>query len=228
MADGRFIVFEGCEGSGKSTQAELLRAGLLEQGRRVILVHEPGSTSLGQYLRSYLKSKQPLTKESELLLFEAARAQLVADEIRPALEQGYIVIADRFAASSLAYQGYGRRMDLELVRRLNDFATTGLSPHLTFLLNIDPAEGLRRVNPQLSLGLGAETAAPGRQNVEGQRRFEDQPLNFHKRVQDGYLKLAESGPERWLTIDARLPEEEVRRQVWHGVQDMLEKNQPLR
>ena len=227
MAKGLFIVFEGCEGSGKSTQAELLQTALVESGRQAILVHEPGSTNLGRYLRNYLKSKQPLTKESELLLFEAARAQLVADEIRPVLANGLIVIADRFAASTLAYQGYGRGIDIGLISRLNDFATAGIGPDITFLLDIGPEDGLKRAATQLPLGFQEEETNHGRADVEGHRRFEDQPLTFHNRVREGYLKLAKSDSEKWMIIDAGLPRAEISKQVWQTVWDLLEKVQPL-
>jgi dTMP kinase len=220
---GLFIVFEGGEGSGKSTQAEGLRLRLLEHGHQAVLVHEPGTTNLGQYLRNYLKSKQPLTKEAELLLFEAARAQLVADEIRPALERGYVVIADRFAASSLAYQGYGRRIELDLVHRLNDFATSGLSPDLTILLDIEPAQGLARVSAQLPLDLGGRSDAVGREDVEGHRRFEDQPLNFHALVRAGYRATAEENRDTWLILDARRSQSEIAEEIWDAVGPRLPK-----
>ena len=223
MTAGLFVAFEGCEGSGKSTQAERLFRRLLELGEKVTMVHEPGTTQLGAYLRDYLKSKRPLTKEAELLLFEAARAQLVADELAPRLREGYVVIADRFAASSLAYQGYGRRIDLEAVRRLNHFATGGLSPGLTVLLDVGPAEGLRRVGePQLRLALDpGESAEAGRQDLEGHRRFEDAPLTFHTRVRDGYRQMAEADPEGWVTIDASLAEQQVEELVWQAVAPRL-------
>ena len=171
MTAGLFVAFEGCEGSGKSTQAERLYQRLLQLGEKAIVVHEPGSTQLGTYLRQYLKSKLPLTKETELLLFEAARAQLVADELGPRLGEGYIVIADRFAASSVAYQGYGRRIDIEAVQRLNDFATAGLTPGLTILLDVGPSEGLRRVGePQLRMALDpTEGAEVGRRDTVDSR-----------------------------------------------------------
>ena len=133
MSNGLFIVFEGGEGSGKSTQAERLLQRLSESGRQAILVREPGTTMLGGYLRDYLKSKRPLTLESELLLFAAARAQLVAEEIRPTLERGISVIADRYTGSTVAYQGYGRGISREVVHYLNDYVTGGLAPDITFL-----------------------------------------------------------------------------------------------
>ena len=168
-------------------------------------MHEPGTTSLGQHLRSYLKSKQPITKEAELLLFESSRAQLVTQEIRPALGTGYTVISDRFSASSTAYQGHGRGIPLRQVEILNEFATGGLEPDLNILLDIEPGTGLRRATPQMSLPIGGQEEPQGRQEEEGQRRFEDEPQGFHRRVREGYLKLAQERPERWLVLDAALP-----------------------
>ena len=222
LADGLFIVFEGGEGAGKSTQAERLYRRLAEARRAALLVREPGTTPLGLHLREYLKSKQPLTPESELLLFAAARAQLVADQIRPSLEKGATVISDRFSGSTVAYQGYGRAVRRDVIDYLNNYATGGLNPDITFLLDIDPEEGLHRVGkPQLQLALSPDAAVDvGRADVEGHRRFEDQPLAFHNRVRRGYLDLAESGPN-WHIVDAALPEEELDEYIWDIVSRRL-------
>ncbi len=222
MADGMFIVFEGGEGAGKSTQAERLYRRLSEARGVALLVREPGTTPLGLHLRDYLKSGRPLTPESELLLFAAARAQLVADQIRPSLGQGTTVIADRFAGSTVAYQGRGRGIERRVIDYLNDYATGGLNPDITFLLDIDPEEGLHRVGkPQLQMALSPDDSADvGRADVEGHRRFEDQPLAFHNRVRRGYLDLAKDNPS-WHTLDARLPEEELAEQVWDIVLPLL-------
>ena len=125
MSKGLFIVFEGGEGSGKSTQADCLLQRLSEAGYQSVLVREPGTTTLGLYLREYLKSKRPLTLESELLLFAAARAQLVAEEVRPALERGITVVADRYTGSTVAYQGFGRGIRRDVIDYLNDYVTGG-------------------------------------------------------------------------------------------------------
>ena len=222
MSNGLFIVFEGGEGSGKSTQAERLYQGLTEARQPALLVREPGTTPLGLYLRDYLKSKQSLTPQSELLLFEAARAQLVADLIRPSLEQGTTVIADRFTASTIAYQGYGRRLSREVIQYLNGYVAEGLTPNVTFLLDIDPEVGLHRVGkPQLQLALEPDTLVEaGRADVEGHRRFEDQPLAFHNRVRRGYLELAEGNPN-WHILEARLTENELAEQIWSAVEPLL-------
>lgn len=196
---GLFIVFEGGEGAGKTTQAELLYARVQQQGCAVRLLSEPGTTLLGGYLRAYLKSKRPLTREAELLLFEAARAQLVSEIIRPELAQGAVIICDRFTASTVAYQGYGRGLDPAVAEEFNGFATGGLQPDLTFLLDIDPADGLGRVGG-LQLPLLAEEdedgpPPPSRFDGPETRRFEDQPLLFHHRVRQGYLKQAAARPD---------------------------------
>lgn len=219
-----FISIEGGEGAGKTTQARFLQERLWDSGTQTILAHEPGTTPLGQYLRAYLKSKQPLSIEAELLLFEAARAQLVVDTIKPSLDKGMTVITDRFEASSVAYQGYGRRIDLDVIHRLNTFATHGVVPDTTFLLDIDPAEGLRRVgNPQLSLPLEpTNNPGPGRKDIEGHRRFEEAPLTFHTRVRKGFLELARNQPERWIVIDASQPEQQIQDEIWQHVLERLE------
>ena len=167
-----------------------------EECQPALLVREPGTTPLGLYLRDYLKSKQPLAPPSELLLFEAARAQLVADQIRPSLERGMTVIADRFAASTIAYQGYGRRIQREVIDYLNDYSTGGLKPDVTLLLDINPEEGLHRVGkPQLQLPLEPDSSAdPSRADVEGHRRFEDQPPAFHNRGATGLPGIGEAQP----------------------------------
>ena len=222
MSAGRFIVFEGCEGSGKSTQAERLYRRLADSGLAALLVREPGTTPLGLHLRDYLKSKLPLTPESELLLFAAARAQLVADQIRPSLDQGITVISDRYAGSTIAYQGYGQRINRDVIDYVNAYVTGGLYPGLTFLLDIDPEEGLHRVGkPQLQMALSPDDSADvGRAEVEGQRRFEDRSLAFHKRVRRGYLGLAEACPG-WHKLDARLPEDELAEHIWDIVSPLL-------
>ena len=196
---GLFIVFEGGEGAGKTTQAELLYARVQQQGYAVRLLSEPGTTQLGGYLRGYLKSKRPLTREAELLLFEAARAQLVSEILRPELAQGAVIICDRFTASTVAYQGYGRGLDPAVAEEFNGFATGGLQPDLTFLLDIDPADGLGRVGglqlPLLSNEAEDGPPPPSRFDGPETRRFEDQPLLFHHRVRQGYLKQAAAANE---------------------------------
>ena len=219
---GIFIVFEGGEGSGKSTQVERLRQGLSDSGHRAITVREPGTTTLGGYLREYLKSKRALTPESELLLFVAARAQLVAEEIRPTLEKGISVISDRYTGSTVAYQGFGRGVSREAIDFLNEFVTGGLTPDITFLLDVEPGQGLTRVgSPQLTMALMPdEHATVGREDIAGHRRYEDQSISFHNRVRRGYLELAKSH-EGWQVMDGSLSVEELSGQIWQAVRPLL-------
>ncbi len=219
-----FVSFEGGEGAGKTTQAGLLRDRLRrwDPARACDLVREPGGTTLGEYLRGYLKSEQPLTSEAELLLFAAARAELATNRIRPTLAAGGLVIADRFAASTVAYQGYGRGIDLEVIAALNGFATGGISPDLTFLLDLAPAEGLKRAfGHQMAFSVDAAGGlAPLRRNDEG-RRFEDLALAFHEKARRGFLAQAEANPEHWIVIDGALSVEEIGEEVWQRVRRRL-------
>ena len=224
MAGPIFVSLEGGEGSGKSTQAQRLHERLWCAEIPSALVHEPGSTTLGKYLRDYLKSSRPLSSESELLLFEAARAQLVREIVKPRLTHGITVVADRFEASTVAYQGHGRGLALDVIERCNDFAVQGTLPDLTFLLDIDPEEGLARVGGvQLALPFGEEGAAPlTRQDPENQRRFEDEPIQFHQRVREGFLQLAAVDPQRWVVIDATQTTEEIEEQIWRVTRERLD------
>lgn len=190
---GLLITLEGGEGSGKTTQAITLAKHLKERGHSVCLTREPGGTALGQAVLRLLRESEgglTMTPLSELLLFEADRAQHVSGVIRPALTEGKIVVCDRFTDSSLAYQGHGRGLGLELIRRLNDEATGGLVPQLTLLLDISPEIGLAREGAQIDV-TGRESPA------------------FHERVRDGFLALAREEPERFVVIDATRPEGEV-------------------
>ena len=186
-----FITFEGGEGSGKSVQTRALYRKLCRLDIPAILIHEPGSTPLGERLTRLLKWAQstnisPLT---ELMLFNASRAQLVDEVIRPALKAGKIVICDRYTDSTIAYQGYGRRIDIDTIKNINDVATGVLKPDLTVLLDISVDEGFARKRGQ----------EPD--------RFEQEDKAFHQRVRKGYLKLAAEEPQRWLVIDASLSKE---------------------
>ena len=208
MPPGLFITIEGGEGSGKSTQIKLLQRRLQRRRVAVTVVREPGGTPLGDRLRRLLKfSDIPLSPEAELLLFNASRVQLVTDVIRPALDRGEVVLCDRFADSTVAYQGYGRSIPLEQVEAVNDAATGGLKPHLTIFLDMPPEDGL------------------GRQTTTGDRfdrgAVTRDVIGFHKRVHGGYLALARGEPKRWLVIDARLPRREVSRLVWQRVESLV-------
>ena len=202
-----FIVFEGGDGSGKSTQVRSLLRRLRRRGIRVMHTHEPGGTPLGQSLRLLLKSNEPMAPMSELMLFEAARAQLVQQVIRPFLDQGGVVIADRFTSSTMAYQGYGRGLDRELIERLNREATGGLEPDLTVLLDLPVETALGRKGSGKSGGNGDT--------------FDDAPVDFHRKIRRGYSALAASDPEGWLVLDGQRPPEELSREIWVKVQTIL-------
>ena len=202
-----FIVFEGGDGSGKSTQARSLLRRLRNRGIKALRTREPGGTPLGQSLRRLLKSGEPMAPISELMLFEAARAQLVQQVIRPFLDQGGVVIADRFTSSTVAYQGYGRGLDRDLIDRLNREATGGLEPDLTVLLDLPVEMALARK--------GGETGA-GKEDT-----FDHAPVDFHRKIRRGYSALAASDPGGWLVLDGLLPPEELSREVWAKVQTIL-------
>ena len=208
---GWFIALEGGEGAGKSTQAENLLKRLLEIGVPAISVHEPGTTPLGLHLRTYLKGKQRIDTGAELLLFGASRSQLMTEVIQPNLKRGISVIADRFAASSIAYQGHGRGIAVDRVQAINDFATGGVYPDLNILLDLPPEAGLARTRGETQL----------QENTADNRRFEDQPMEFHRRVRQGFLLQVSAELERWTMIDARMEPEQVHEAIWEKVRDMM-------
>jgi dTMP kinase len=199
-----FITFEGGEGSGKSTQARALYRKLSKLAIPSILTCEPGGTMLGKKLARWLKwtddaGISPLT---ELLLFNASRAQLVKEMIRPNLKNRRIVISDRYADSTTTYQGYGRGLDLKTVKSINNVAMQSMKPDLTILLDISTDTGLIR-------------------KKQTQDRFEKEEVAFHQRVREGYLKLAASEPERWLVVDATQTREQVAEIIWQRVRQLL-------
>ncbi|UCC59437.1 MAG: dTMP kinase [Dehalococcoidia bacterium] len=202
MENPAFIVFEGGEGSGKSTQARALRERLRKVGYKTVLTHEPGGTMLGERLRRWVKWGRDITIPTELLLFLASRSQLTTRVIRPALESGNIVICDRYSASTIAYQGYGRGINLDFLESLNAFVTDGLEPDMVILLDLDAAEGLTRKKRKWD-------------------SFEREDFIFHQRIRDGYLEMAAADPERWIVIDGTLPEFPVAERVWERVRDLL-------
>lgn len=197
-----------------------------DAGFHVTVVIEPGSTSLGDYLRVWLKQEDRTNTphSTELFLFAAARAAVVRDVIKPALKQrNMVVIADRYADSSVAYQGYGRRIPLKDIAVVNRLATQGLMPDLTFLMDCPVTEGLGRLDSiQTKRSLDEFTDAPPRRlDEEGTRRFELESVNFHERVRAGYLGLAGREPDRWLVVDAGMDAIEVSEFVWSVVSQRL-------
>ena len=201
---GLFITFEGGEGCGKSTHSRLLLKKLDQQNVPAISTHEPGGTALGNELRKTLKRKRDssISPQAELFLLAASRSQLVAEVIRPALEEGKVVICDRFTHSTMVYQGYGRGLDFTAIKMVNNMATRHLDPDLIILLDISPEQGLAR-KPRLK------------------DRFELEDLAFHRRVREGYIKMAAAEPDRWLVIDASLPKGRIAEIIWDRVSRLL-------
>lgn len=193
-----FVTLEGPEGGGKSTQAQRLTDHLKNRGQDVLFTREPGGTEIGDQIRRIILSleNKSMSPEAEFLLFSASRAQVVRELIRPHLERGGVVVCDRFYDSSLAYQGFGHELDLELLQTITGFVTGGLVPDLTLLLDLTSELGLERRKQD------------GRWN-----RLDDYDLAFHERVRAGYLQLADAEPERWVRIDAAQTEDEIQSQI---------------
>ena len=217
---GLLITFEGGEGAGKTTQAGLLARRLTSVGRQAIRTFEPGGTLLGNALRDLLlNSGLPISPIAQLLLFEAARAQNVDDVIKPSLDAGISVLCDRFIDTTLAYQGHGLGLDLEMIVSLNRIAARGLVPDLTVLLDVDPTIGLARVSETAEgdrigghLQLGLDLGDP----LSG-KRHGGWEIDVHRRVRDAFLSLAKNEPKRWLVIDAALPEPVISERIWEGL-----------
>ena len=211
MSRGAFITFEGSEGCGKSTQVLRLAARLEQAGVRVLITREPGGTAIGEKIRDLLQfapESFAMTPETELLLFEASRSQLVRELIRPALENGTAVISDRFFDSTTVYQGVARKLDPEMVATLNNFAVGADRPNLTIILDIDVetarARMLRRVRP-----------------VAAVDRMEQEPIEFYERVCEAYRMLAAREPDRCLLLDGAKSPDEIENQIWEAVTNRL-------
>jgi dTMP kinase len=205
---GLFITFEGPEGSGKTTQIRRLADWLGDQGREVLTTREPGGTRIGEAIREVLLSPAhtEMCAEAEILLFSAARAQIVRETLQPHLARGGVVLCDRFADSTLAYQGYGRLLDLDTLRQITLFATGGLVPALTICLDLPVVEGLRRKQ-------GGDQAE--------WNRMERERLDFQERVRRGYLALAAAEPQRWFVLDAQREIEVIQAEIRQRVAALL-------
>jgi dTMP kinase len=199
---GLFITFEGPEGAGKSTQVRLLAPWLEAQGREVMVTREPGNGGwLGPEVRRLVLMSEPMSPEAEYLLYSADRAEHVRKVIEPGLRDGKIVLCDRYLDSSLAYQGYGRGLDLDWLKAVAVGATGGLRPHQTFLLDLPPEVGLTR--------------------FEGRDRLEREPLEFHRRVRAGYLELARAEPQRFVVLNATQSPEAIQAELRSHLSTML-------
>ena len=206
---GLFITFEGTEGCGKSTQINALAARLQDQGQQVLQTREPGGTSLGEAVRNLLQHDEAgagMSPEAELLLFTASRAQLTRERILPAIAKGEIVLCDRFMDSTTVYQGVARQIDIQAVAAINRFAVGEARPDLTILIDLPPEVGMARVHAR----------------SDGQLdRIEQEAIEFFQAVRAGYLKLAESEPERFLVLDGSASVEVLEQQIWAAVQPRL-------
>ncbi len=201
-----FITFEGIEGSGKSTQLKLLEAHLKEKGARVLSVREPGGTLLGESVRDLLVNEitEAIDARAELLLYEACRAQIVSHVIKPALKEGKVVLCDRFVDSTSAYQGGGREIEAEPIELINNWASYGLTPELTILVDCPPELGIKRALERI------EGMDEGESKED---RFEKEAMSFHTRVREAYLSLAKRFPDRIKVVDGDAAKEDVQKEV---------------
>ncbi len=192
-----FITFEGPDGSGKSTQAKQLAEYLGSNGCSVLLTREPGGTTIGEQIRQVVLSKhsQEITHQTEALLFSAARAQIVAEVIKPALAAGKIVVCDRYADSTMAYQGYGLGLDLNALQTITRFATDGLVPDLTFYIDVPVSVGIAR------------------KQSDQVNRLDQKEIAYHEKVRAGFLKLAKAEPSRWVVVDGTQQVELVQKEI---------------
>ena len=201
---GKFITFEGAEGSGKSTQSKMAAEYLAARGKKVLFIREPGGVKVSEAIRHILLAveNRGMTKECETLLYMAARSQLVAEVIAPALKRGMIVLCDRFLDSTVVYQGYGCGVDIKFIKQIGKFATQGVAPDLTFLFDIETEKGLSRKG-------------------DVKDRIELRSLEYHKRVRQGYLKLAKQEPRRIKIIKVDREQEEIFKVVKKHVDQLL-------
>lgn len=202
----KFITFEGIDGSGKSLQIEMLADYLTESGEKILVVREPGTTTIGEHVRNILMDKKNniMSYKTEALLFMAARAQLMQEKIIPALENNYTIICDRFIDSSVVYQGIGRGLGEKFIKELNKFVTENIEPDITFFLDISPQNAwLRKIGVQTS------------------DRFEYENINFHQKIYLGYKKLITENPNRIICIDANVSPEEIHTQIVNAIKEKI-------
>ena len=213
---GAFLTFEGIDGSGKTTQLALLATRLESAGHSVVRAQEPGGTRVGREIRGLLldAASTDLRALPELLLYFASRAQNVEEVIRPALQSGRIVLADRFTDASIAYQGYGRGLGVETVEALDRIACRRLKPDLTFLIDIDVETSVERARRR-------NADAPVNEN-----RFEQESLEFHARVREGYLEISRREPRRVIVIDGRRAPAEIAQEIWSLTEGLLAARKP--
>lgn len=206
-----FITFEGPDGSGKTTQLHSLQGYLAKAGYPILVLREPGGTSIGDQIRQVLHdpANAAMDPRAEVLLYSASRAQLTGEVILPALRSGKIVLCDRFAESTMAYQGYGHRFDLGELGAITAFATGGIRPDLIVYLDIEVEEGLRRKMRSFESGQGEWN------------RMDQKEVEFHRRARQGYLTMAATEPERWFVLDATLPVQVLQRSIRRRIQALL-------
>jgi len=209
--EGKFITFEGIEGCGKTSQAKLLVQYLEEKGYSVLMTREPGGTPVSEAVREILLSTDfsNMHPHTEVLLYLASRAQHVSEVIKPALENGKIIVCDRFSDSTFVYQCLVRGIDMHMIKTINRFATERISPHITFVLDVDPVEGLRRAKSR------------NQKNMREEDRMERESMDFHQRVREGYLKWAAEYPNRIYVVQSVREKEEVHEEIVEIVEKAL-------
>ncbi|MBN8204122.1 dTMP kinase [Bacillus sp. NTK034] len=208
MKKGKFITVEGPEGAGKTTIIDMLASNLTKEGYQVLQTREPGGIEIAEQIRSVIldKNNTKMDPRTEALLYAAARRQHLAEKVKPAMDKGFIILCDRFIDSSLAYQGYARGLGVDEVYSINSFAIEGMMPELTLYFDIEPEDGLDRINQHK----GREV-----------NRLDLEKLDFHHKVREGYLKLMELYPERITKIDASRPVEEVYQQAERKLKELI-------
>ena len=217
-----FISFEGCEGTGKTTQIEILKNTLEEHSFEVVTIQEPGTTKLGLKIRKLLKGglneSENLSEITELFMFSAARSDLICNKLNKLIQSNKIVICDRYVDSTTAYQGYGRQLDLNQIKLINNMATQNIMPDITFLLDFNPKIGIERLGSyQMEFNINESSIQRETEGV----RFETESNEFLDRVRNGYLELAKNEPNRWKVINADSTKTEIGKIIWETVESKL-------